>query len=99
MASDFQSIAVSPNSQTIATIGDSGTHVNFYDAVSLAPVMKLFCPNSNIRKLVFASNGIELFVLTAESRIKVFGLRRGLLNAENAQNALAASNNNNEMLQ
>lgn len=34
----------------------------------------MFIPNCVITKLEFASNNLELFVITADSKIKVFGI-------------------------
>lgn len=53
----------------IAVIGDSGTHINIFDAMSLELNLKIFCPNTTITKLIFSANNTELFVITADSKI------------------------------
>lgn len=38
--------------------------------------LKIFCPNTTLKKLRFSSNNTELFALTGECKIKVFAIQR-----------------------
>ncbi|KRX04875.1 WD40-repeat-containing domain [Pseudocohnilembus persalinus] len=73
--SEYQSIAVTENKSLIATIGDSGTHINIWEAKGLSQVLKVFCPNTTIKKLIFASNNEELIVVCEDSRVKFFSVK------------------------
>ncbi len=74
MASEFVSIAFTGDSKLFATIGDSGTHINIWDTNSQGLVLKLFTPNTSFKKLKFSENNIELFAITKETKVKVFGI-------------------------
>jgi WD40 repeat protein len=60
----------------LATVGDSGTHVNLWDSVSYALLVKIFTPGSQVRLLRWASNNVELLVGCQEGRVKVYGIER-----------------------
>lgn len=57
-------------------IGDSGTHINIIDTYTLTNILKIFSSNTTFRKLVWSKNNTELFALTDDSRVKVFGIER-----------------------
>lgn len=58
-----------------ATIGDSGTHINLFDTTTLQNILKIFVPNITLKKLKFSNDGMELFVLTSDCKIKTFALQ------------------------
>ena len=60
----------------LATIGDSGTHVNLWDGVSLSLLVKVFTANSSVRILQWAPNNVELLIGCQEGKVKVYGIER-----------------------
>ncbi|EGR29688.1 notchless, putative [Ichthyophthirius multifiliis] len=74
--SAYQFSAFSPDSEYLALIGDSGTHINIIDSYTLGTLLKIYCQNANLKKLFWSNNNCELFVLTEEGQIKVFGIQR-----------------------
>lgn len=57
-----------------ATIGDSGSHINVFNVESFKNLIKIFSPNTQLKQLHFAPNGVELLASTHDCKIKVFGL-------------------------
>jgi len=76
MTSKYNFSAYSIDSQVIATIGDSGTHVNLWDATSFTLLLKIFAPNSTFKTLAWAHNNIELVTACEQSKIRIYGIER-----------------------
>lgn len=57
-------------------IGDSGSHINIVDTYTLGNILKIFSSNTSFSKLTWANNNTELFALTDNCKVKVFGIDR-----------------------
>ena len=76
MPSSNACVTFSPDSENMVTIGDSGTHLNFYETRKFDLLLKVFLNGSFAKKIQFSHNNQELLVLTNDCKIKVYGLNR-----------------------
>ena len=60
----------------IATVGDSGTHVNLWDGSSFALLLKIFAAHCSFKILTWAHNNVELVTACEESKIRIYGIER-----------------------
>ncbi|KAL4455065.1 hypothetical protein ABPG74_006447 [Tetrahymena malaccensis] len=76
IAGKYQFSAFTYDGELLAMIGDCGTHINIVDTYTMSNILKIFCANTTVKKLMWSSNNTELFAITDDSKVKVFGIDR-----------------------
>lgn len=80
MASDYIFGAFSPDNELFCTIGDNGSHINFYETYNLTFMLKIFCAGTFVKKMEFHQNSEALFVITTDCKIRIYALQNFLEN-------------------
>jgi WD40 repeat protein len=78
--SKYQSCSFSPDSNQLAIIGDSGTHINIWELKTLQMIGKLFT-SKVVRKVKFAPDG-TLWVLFEDAGVRRYNLTNMTIEAE-----------------
>lgn len=75
ISSEFVHISFTNDSELFATIGDNGSHINIFESYNLTQVLKLFCSGLFVKKFEFSNNGENLFVISTDCRLRVYGIK------------------------
>lgn len=61
--------------ELMGVVAEGGTHIVIWELYNLTQVLKLFCQGIYVKMFEFSTSGEELYVISTDCRIRVYGIR------------------------